>query len=186
MRMCSQTQLINAAEYPGVTVLQFKIYSVQLPGPRHLSEGVAMGAWLSGFTGGVVDALAGCYDGGWRATRLTEFDEGVRPGNSLYLGPIQVDELTVELIQVLVGQLLGVALLCQRQVAHICVYHVVEYKVAAVNRHPAVVRLLHRHLLEQCLQNEGRCWEWKVSAAVLHRCIMGHICTDLNHAKQKY
>lgn len=88
----------------------------------------------------------------WR----TKFDESVWPGNALYLRPIQVDELCLQLLKILVGQLLGVALLCEGQVADVCIYDVMENKVPAVHRHPAVVRLLHCHFFEQCLQHAAQ------------------------------
>ena len=49
---------------------------------------------------------------------LTKFDEGIGPCGSVYLTPIQAAELALQLLQVLEGQPLGIALLCKGQVAN--------------------------------------------------------------------
>ena len=64
--------------------------------------------------------------------RRTKLYERVRPRDALYLLAIQPAELALQLLQVLVGQLLRVAAVGQREVAHVCLNEVVEYKRVAL------------------------------------------------------
>ncbi len=64
---------------------------------------------------------------------LTKLDERVWARDRLDLAMVQVRELSVELLQILVGQLFGVHLVGEREVAHARVVEVVEAVVPGVH-----------------------------------------------------